>query len=62
VLALPFFSKTRAHSSFFLLISILNMFIELRHDTKTKITKSQYFSFFCNQVFSTHSKMNAAMV
>ena len=50
---------------FILLISILlNMVIESSVMKQIqKNTKSQMqISFFCNQVFSKHSKMNAAMV
>ena len=50
--------------AFFLLISVLlKVLIEISvMIQKIQNHKCKFTSFFCNQVFSTHSKVNVAMV
>ena len=64
--SLFFKNKGPLFLAFFLLISILlNVLIEISvmiQIQKIQNHKCKFTSFFCNQVFSTHSKMNMAMV
>jgi len=49
--------------AFFLLISILlDVLIKISVMIQKKYKITNQISFFCNQVFSTHSKVNVAMV